>query len=276
MRARSSIAQAAEALGFRNIWLAEHHFSTYGYLGAPGAARDVHRGEDDAAARGHRGHRRAAAPSADDRRRDRHARPAGRRARRHRPRARLPALRVRAPRPRAGHAPAARWDESVDIILKALDGEPFSYDGKLFKIPETTVFPQPLQTAASADLGHRAEPESVEATVRRGFNLLTGGFGVPVERMAEFRKQFDRLVAEVKPAAHARGRRAARGVRHRQRRRCARRRRSRRAGTCASRSACATTTSGGARPRDPGAAAERARHRRPAGSLPGHRHSPTR
>ncbi len=28
-------AQAAEALGFRNIWLAEHHFSTYGYLGRP-------------------------------------------------------------------------------------------------------------------------------------------------------------------------------------------------------------------------------------------------
>src|SRR5262245_45118251 len=28
-------AQAAETLGFRNIWLAEHHFSTYGYVGRP-------------------------------------------------------------------------------------------------------------------------------------------------------------------------------------------------------------------------------------------------
>src|ERR671936_2513032 len=28
-------AQAAEDLGFRNVWLAEHHFSTYGYLGRP-------------------------------------------------------------------------------------------------------------------------------------------------------------------------------------------------------------------------------------------------
>src|ERR671925_2176702 len=28
-------AQAAEELGFRNIWLAEHHFSTYGYLSRP-------------------------------------------------------------------------------------------------------------------------------------------------------------------------------------------------------------------------------------------------
>src|SRR5260221_14023146 len=29
------IAQAAEGLGFHNIWLAEHHFSTYGYLPRP-------------------------------------------------------------------------------------------------------------------------------------------------------------------------------------------------------------------------------------------------
>ena len=36
--------------------------------------------------------------------------------------------------------------------------------------------------------------------MRRGFNVLTGGFGVPVERMAEFRRLFDRVVAEVKPA----------------------------------------------------------------------------
>jgi alkanesulfonate monooxygenase SsuD/methylene tetrahydromethanopterin reductase-like flavin-dependent oxidoreductase (luciferase family) len=36
--------------------------------------------------------------------------------------------------------------------------------------------------------------------VRRGFNLLTGGFGVPVERMAEFRNLFDRLLEEVRPA----------------------------------------------------------------------------
>jgi len=31
--------------------------------------------------------------------------------------------------------------------------------------------------------------------------VLTGGFGVPIERMAEFRKLFDRLVLEHKPRA---------------------------------------------------------------------------
>src|SRR5688572_12386974 len=29
------LAQAAETLGYRNAWLGEHHFSTYGYLSRP-------------------------------------------------------------------------------------------------------------------------------------------------------------------------------------------------------------------------------------------------
>jgi alkanesulfonate monooxygenase SsuD/methylene tetrahydromethanopterin reductase-like flavin-dependent oxidoreductase (luciferase family) len=87
----------------------------------------------------------------------------------------------------------------VDIILKALAGGRFSYEGKLYQVPETTIFPQlegprpPIWITAQS-------PDSVEGAVRRGFNVLTGGFGVPVERMAEFRKLFDRVVSEVKPA----------------------------------------------------------------------------
>ena len=142
---------------------------------APGPARHLHRGQDDPAARRHRGHRGAAAPSAGHRRGDRHARPAGRRARRHRPRPRLPALRVRALRPRARRAAAQRWEESVDIILKAFEGKPFTYDGKLFKIPETTVFPQPLQqphppiwiTAQSPDVGRGDRAPRLQRAHRR-------------------------------------------------------------------------------------------------------------
>jgi len=93
-----------------------------------------------------------------------------------------------------------RWDESIDIILKALEGKPFSYAGQQYTIPETTVFPTPLQTPRPPIWVTAQSPSSVEATVRRGFNLLTGGFGVPVERMAEFRKLFNKLLAEVNPA----------------------------------------------------------------------------
>jgi alkanesulfonate monooxygenase SsuD/methylene tetrahydromethanopterin reductase-like flavin-dependent oxidoreductase (luciferase family) len=188
-------AQQAEELGFRNVWLAEHHFSTYGYVGRPVqvatylaartsrirvgtavivvplhhplviaeeiAALDVLSGGrcDIGLGRGYQYYEFE----------------------------RL-GLELESAR--------ARWDESIDIIVKALAGEPFTYHGSLFEIPETTVFPAPLQKPHPPMWVTAQSPASVEATVRRGFNLLTGGFGVPVERMAEFRTLFDRLTAE--------------------------------------------------------------------------------
>jgi len=191
-------AQASEALGFRNIWLAEHHFSTYGYLARPVqlatfiAARtttlrvgtavivvplhhplviaeeiatlDILAGGrvDIGLGRGYQQYEFERLGLELD-------------------------------------SARARWDESVDIILKALSGEPFSYDGQLFKIPETTVFPQPVQKPHPPMWVTAQSTESVAATVRRGFNLLTGGYGVPIERLAEFRQHFDQLIAEQKP-----------------------------------------------------------------------------
>jgi luciferase family oxidoreductase group 1 len=193
------MAQAAETLGFDNVWLAEHHFSTYGYLSRPAqlatyiaaktsrirvgtavivvplhhplvvaeeiATLDLVSGGrlDVGLGRGYQHYEFERFGLELD---------SGR----------------------------ARWDESLDIILKALRGGPFSYDGTLFKIPETTVFPQPLQQPRPPIWITAQSPESVDGAVRRGFNVLTGGFGVPVERMAEFRRLFDRVVAEVKPA----------------------------------------------------------------------------
>jgi luciferase family oxidoreductase group 1 len=194
------IAEAAEALGFRNVWLAEHHFSTYGYLSRPAqlatyiaaktkrlrvgtavivvplhhplviaeeiATLDLLSGGrlDVGLGRGYQTYEFERFGLELDNSR-------------------------------------ARWEESVDILLKAFEGRPFSYDGKLFKIPETSVFPQPLQQPRPPIWITAQSPESVEAAVRRGFNLLTGGFGVPIERMGEFRRQFDRLVEEIRPPA---------------------------------------------------------------------------
>ncbi|HAA92954.1 MAG TPA: hypothetical protein DCE33_10935, partial [Rhodospirillaceae bacterium] len=38
-----------------------------------------------------------------------------------------------------------RFDEGVDILLKAFEGKPFSYDGKYYSFEETSVYPQPVQ-----------------------------------------------------------------------------------------------------------------------------------
>src|SRR6266511_4112210 len=165
------IAQSAESLGYRNVWLAEHHFSTYGYLSRPAqfatfiAAKTTRLRVGTAVIGLGRGYQ-------------------------HYEFERL-GLELDSAR--------GRWEESVDVLLKAFRGEPFSYDGKFFKFPETSVFPQPLQRPHPPIWVTAQSPESVEAAVRRGFNVLTGGFGVPIERMAEFRRLFDRLVAEFKP-----------------------------------------------------------------------------
>jgi luciferase family oxidoreductase group 1 len=192
------IAHAAETLGFRNIWLAEHHFSTYGYLSRPAqlatflAAKTTRLRVGTAVIVVPLHHPLVIAEEIATL--DQLA--GGRvdiglgRGYQHYEFERL-GLELDTSR--------ARWEESVDIILKAFGGKPFTYDGKLFKIPETTIFPQPLQHPHPPIWVTAQSPDSVEATVRRGFNLLTGGFGVPIERMADFRKQFDKLVAEVKP-----------------------------------------------------------------------------
>jgi luciferase family oxidoreductase group 1 len=192
-------AQTAEALEFRNIWLAEHHFSTYGYVGRPTqlatylaakttrlrvgtavivvplhhplmiaeeiATLDVLAGGrvDIGLGRGYQYYE-------------------------------FERLGLELDTARG------RWEESIDILLKALEGKPFSYAGQLFNIPETTIFPSPVQKPRPPIWVTAQSPASVEATVRRGFNLLTGGFGVPVERMAEFRALFDNLLASVNPA----------------------------------------------------------------------------
>ena len=189
------MAQAAEGLGFRNIWLAEHHFSTYGYVSRPAqlatyiAAKTTRLRVGTAVIVVPLHHPLIVAEEIATL--DLLA--GGRvdiglgRGYQHYEFERL-GLELDTAR--------ARWEESVDIILKAFSGEPFSHDGKLFKIPETSVFPQPLQRPHPPIWVTAQSPESVEAAVRRGFNVLTGGFGVPIERMAEFRKLFDRAVAE--------------------------------------------------------------------------------
>src|SRR2546428_6401920 len=181
------IAQAAETLGFGNVWLAEHHFSTYGYLSRPTqlatyiAAKTTRLRVGTAVIVVPLHHPLVIAEEI----------------------ATLDLLsggRLDVGLGR-GYQPheferfglqleggPARWGESIDIILKAFSGQPFSYDGKLFKIPETTVFPQPLQQPRPPIWITAQSPESVEAAVRRGFNVLTGGFGGSGQPIAGVRR----------------------------------------------------------------------------------------
>lgn len=188
------IAQAADELDFESIWCAEHHFSTYGYLSRPlmvalhlaGKTRRIRVGTAVIVVPLH--HPLVIAEeiaTADLLSGGRFDVGLGRGYQRYE-------------FERLGHDLAesrARWEESVDILLLAFKGEPFGYDGRFFEIPETTVLPTPVQEPHPPIWVVGQSPESVVATARRGFNLVTGGFGVPIERLREFRATFDELVA---------------------------------------------------------------------------------
>jgi luciferase family oxidoreductase group 1 len=190
------VAQAAEELGFNNIWLAEHHFSTYGYLSRPVqlatyiAAKTTRLRVGTAVIVVPLHHPLVIAEeiaTVDVLSGGRFDVGLGRGYQQYE-------------FERLGldlESGRARWDESIDIILKALEGKPFSYEGKLFQFPETSIFPQPVQQPRPPIWITAQSPESVEGAVRRGFNVLTGGFGIPFQRLAEFRQLFDRVVAEV-------------------------------------------------------------------------------
>src|SRR5499433_3491203 len=138
------IAQASETLGFGNVWLAEHHFSTYGYSSRPAqlatyiAARTTRIRVGTAVIVVPLHHPLVIAEEIATL--DLLA--GGRvdiglgRGYQHYEFERF-GLELSTSRD--------RWEEAVDVILKAFRGEPFTYAGKLFTIPATSAFPQPLQ-----------------------------------------------------------------------------------------------------------------------------------
>jgi alkanesulfonate monooxygenase SsuD/methylene tetrahydromethanopterin reductase-like flavin-dependent oxidoreductase (luciferase family) len=192
-------AQAAETLGFRNVWLGEHHFSTYGYLSRPLqlaayiAAKTTRLRVGTAVIVVPLHHPLLVAEEI----------------------AMLDVLSggradvglgrgyQRYEFERFGlklDTDGARWEESLDVLLKAFEGKPFTYEGRLFSIPETSIYPKPLQKPRPPIWVTAQSEYAIGAAVRRGLNVLTGGFGVPVERLAEFGRAFEKAVAEMKPA----------------------------------------------------------------------------
>ena len=192
------ITQAAEELGFHNMWLAEHHFSTYGYLSRP-LTFALHLANKTTRIRVGTAvivlplhHPLVVAEeiaTVDLLSGGRLDIGLGRGYQRYE----FERLGVDLNETRQ------RWEEEVDIILLALGGKPFTYDGRYYQIPETSVFPVPIQEPHPPIWVTAQSLESVESTVKRGFNLLSGGFGVPLERLREFRTAFDGYVQQYPP-----------------------------------------------------------------------------
>jgi len=191
------IAQTADELGFDSIWCAEHHFSTYGYLSRPlmmanhiaSKTKRIRVGSAVVVLPLHHPLIVAEEIATAD------ILSGGR----------LDVGLGRGYQPyefeRLGHdlsESRARFEEAVDILMLAFKGEPFSYKGEFFNFGQTSIFPTPIQNPHPPIFVVGQSIESIEATVKRGFNVVSGGFGVPIQRLREFRKGFEAM--EVDPA----------------------------------------------------------------------------
>ena len=72
-------------------------------------------------------------------------------------------------------------DETLDVLLKALTTAGFSHDGQYFQIPETTTYPRPWQQPHPPIWLAAATRETFQNAVRRGFNCFTSSSTRPLE-----------------------------------------------------------------------------------------------
>lgn len=100
-----------------------------------------------------------------------------------------------------GDANRRKYHEALDIMQRAWTGEPFSYRGEFFDVPEVAVVPKPLQNPIPLYLGSSSQ-ESLARIARDGqaYCSVAGAWGpVGLERHAATRSFF---LQEAKAAGH--------------------------------------------------------------------------
>jgi alkanesulfonate monooxygenase SsuD/methylene tetrahydromethanopterin reductase-like flavin-dependent oxidoreductase (luciferase family) len=78
-----------------------------------------------------------------------------------------------------------RFEEAIDIMLRAWTEERFSYDGRFFTIRDARVIPKPLQRPHPPMYQVCASKDGVESAARRGWAMLNSVlFGSPDQLLA--------------------------------------------------------------------------------------------
>ena len=95
----------------------------------------------------------------------------------------------------------SRSDETLEVMLKALRNIGFSHEGEHFQIPETTTFPRPFQDPHPPIWLAASSEESIETAVRLGLNCFTAAstrlVDVPAKSWQTFDAKRRELGAEV-------------------------------------------------------------------------------
>jgi alkanesulfonate monooxygenase SsuD/methylene tetrahydromethanopterin reductase-like flavin-dependent oxidoreductase (luciferase family) len=89
-----------------------------------------------------------------------------------------------------------RFDEGLEVILKAWTGRPFSYKGRYFQYPEIEVIPAPLQRPHPPLWQPCLSPGTMTRVVERGMTPILGASFSPLESLKKQFMQLDRIIAE--------------------------------------------------------------------------------
>lgn len=77
------------------------------------------------------------------------------------------------------------FDEALEIMLAAWTQDVSSYNGDHFSFPETTIFPRPLQQPHPPLWIAAQSPGSIVDAVKRGYKCITGGSSAPSDRVLQ-------------------------------------------------------------------------------------------
>jgi alkanesulfonate monooxygenase SsuD/methylene tetrahydromethanopterin reductase-like flavin-dependent oxidoreductase (luciferase family) len=177
-------AALAEDLGFDSVWFAEHHFSNYGYIPNPlmmivkaaQVTRRVRLGTAVLVLPFWHPLRVAEDIAMADQLTD----------------GRLEVGVARGYQPyefaRFGLSIADardRTDETLEVLLRALAQQTFSFEGRYYSIPETSIFPRPRQQPRPPVWLAAHTRESFDIAVRLGLKSITTNSGRPIAVLEE-------------------------------------------------------------------------------------------
>jgi alkanesulfonate monooxygenase SsuD/methylene tetrahydromethanopterin reductase-like flavin-dependent oxidoreductase (luciferase family) len=83
-----------------------------------------------------------------------------------------------------------RFDEAVQIMIRAWTEERVTYDGRFFQIPGVRVIPKPLQQPHPPVYQVCVSPDSIEGTALRGWPMLNSILFGPLEQLVATRDRY--------------------------------------------------------------------------------------
>ncbi len=87
----------------------------------------------------------------------------------------------------------SRYHESLDIVVAALSGKSFTYNGEYFQIPDTYLVPQPMQKNIPIWLVvNTTIKESVQVAINRNLHIFTGALE-PMSKLTNMQKVYPSL-----------------------------------------------------------------------------------